>query len=112
MTKKIAISVPDDVAERLAHEPNVSAYITEAVRGRMAGEQTRQILNAAGFAITDDDMERAGQEIDRAYANVTPELLAHAARLYAEITRGRTRAAGAHPAEVIERIRQHRAGAA
>jgi hypothetical protein len=112
MTKKIAISVPDDVAERLARESNVSAYITESVRGRMAGERAREILNAAGFAITDDEMEKAGKEIDRAYAGVTPELLAHAARLRAEIHRGRARADGSDPGEVIKRISQHRAGAA
>jgi hypothetical protein len=112
MTRKIAISVPDDVAQRLAHERNVSAYITEAVRGRMAGERTREILNAIGFAITDEDMERAGKEIDRAYANVTPELLAHAAQLHAEITQGRTRATSTDPTEVIERIRRHRPQAA
>jgi hypothetical protein len=38
MTKKLAISVPDDVAARLDQESNVSASITEAVRVRIAAE--------------------------------------------------------------------------
>ena len=37
MTKKIAISIPDDVAEKLGEIDNVSAYVTEAVRRRMRG---------------------------------------------------------------------------
>jgi hypothetical protein len=32
MTAKISISLPDDAAERLSQQPNVSAYVTEALR--------------------------------------------------------------------------------
>jgi hypothetical protein len=89
MTKKIAISVPDDVAERLAREPNVSAYITDAVRRRISAERTREMLTTVGFTITDEDVERAGERIDRAYAGITPQVVARGAELRAEIARGR-----------------------
>lgn len=52
--------MPDDVAERLRADDidNVSAYITEAVRRRMATERTRDALAAAGFTITEPGVER------------------------------------------------------
>lgn len=113
MTRKIAISVPDDVAERLAEEPNVSAYITEAVRGRMDSERAREFLTAIGFDITDEGIAQAGEELDRAAAGITPELRAHAARLAAEIASSRARAR-ADTDELIERLKatkQRRAAA-
>jgi hypothetical protein len=60
MTKKIAISIPDDVAERLAAGDieNVSAYITEAVRRQIVVENTRAFLEQAGIAVTDEGIER------------------------------------------------------
>jgi hypothetical protein len=60
MTKKIAISIPDDVAERLAAGDieNVSAYITEAVRRRIVVESTRDFLRAHGVNVTDEGVER------------------------------------------------------
>jgi hypothetical protein len=89
MTKKLAVSVPDDVAERLAREPNVSAYVTEAVRLRMRSEQTREMLRSAGFKITDEGVARAAAERRRLLESITPELRAHAAELYARIQQGR-----------------------
>ncbi|WP_433687004.1 hypothetical protein ACQP0I_25475 [Micromonospora carbonacea] len=89
MTKKIAISVPDDVAERLAEEPNVSAFITESVRQRMAGERTRRTLRQVGFRLTEAGLTEAGQRLDEAQAKITPELRAKAAALLGEASRGR-----------------------
>ena len=54
MTKKIAISVPDDVAERLSAEENVSAYVTEAVRQVMRIEQGRASLEGVGIQVTEE----------------------------------------------------------
>ncbi len=85
MTRKIAISVPDDVAERLEREPNVSAFITEAVRRRMAGESVRNAMTAAGFTLTEEDLARAGTELDELEASVTPELRRKAMELQARI---------------------------
>lgn len=60
MTKKIAISIPDDVAERLAAGDidNVSAYVTEALRRQIAVEKTRQMLEDAGIHVTQEGVER------------------------------------------------------
>ena len=88
MTKKIAISVPDDVAARLEREPNVSAFVTEAVRIRMNAEDVRQKLIAAGFDITEDGMARAEAELDAARAKITPETWRQARELQARIRRG------------------------
>lgn len=105
MTKKIAISVPDDVAERLAREPNVSAYIADAVRRRMSAERTREALDALGFDITDDGIARAREQRRRLMDSVPPELRAKAAAVQAEIERVRANH-GTDGAEAIERIHQ------
>lgn len=105
MTRKIAISVPDDVAERLEREPNVSAYISEAVRKRMSAERTRDALAELGFNITDEDIARAREERRQLMASVTPELRARAAAVKAELDRVRANH-GAGAAEAIERIQQ------
>jgi hypothetical protein len=39
VTKKLTISVPDDVAERISHEENVSAWFTDAARAAMRAER-------------------------------------------------------------------------
>lgn len=51
MTRKISISVPDDVADTLDGVPNASAYIAEAVRLRRRRDTTRGILKNAGYDI-------------------------------------------------------------
>jgi hypothetical protein len=86
MTKKIAISVPDDVAERLSADDidNVSAYITEAVRGRMRAEQTRKVLLELGFKITDEGVERMRQRVRALDAQSTPEQRAESWRKFIE----------------------------
>jgi len=52
MTKKIAISLPDDIAEQIKDQPNVSAYVTEALRRRLASDEVRTRLRAVGYEIT------------------------------------------------------------
>lgn len=73
MTKKLAISVPDDVAERLAQEENVSAFVTRLVRGRMGGEEIRRIYRERGTPLSEDEIRRAGEEMDQLQAAITPE---------------------------------------
>lgn len=89
MTRKIAISVPDDVAARLDRESNVSAFVAESVRIRMAAEEVRGSLAAAGFELTEEGRTRAGDELDALRAAVTPGLLRQAAELRARIEDGR-----------------------
>ncbi len=92
MTKKIAVSLPDDVAERLARESNVSAFVARAVRRQMAGEKTREILSRAGFVITDEDIAEAHAEMEQLRAKISPELREQAARLRDEVMTARARA--------------------
>jgi hypothetical protein len=91
MTKKITISLPDDLAERLAQEPNASAYVAESLRRRVAGEKTREILRSVGFELTDEGLARADAEMEQLRASITPELRAQAAQLQAEVMAARAR---------------------
>lgn len=89
MTKRVTISLPDDVAARLEALPprQVSAYVAETIRSRAAADDMRALLAKAGMknippydpigaaakvaaeraTITDDVLERA-------YANVAEML--------------------------------------
>jgi hypothetical protein len=89
MTRKIAISVPDDVAERLDREPNVSAFITESLRRRMAGERVRDTLSGAGFTVSDEGVDQAARELDELRSGVTPQLRQEAAELRDRLKSGR-----------------------
>jgi len=89
MTKKIAISLPDDVAERVAQEENASAFIADAVRRRMASEEARRVLRGLGFELSDETMASVQAEMDAARAGVTPELRAKAATLRSDWLRNR-----------------------
>jgi hypothetical protein len=83
MTKKIAVSLPDDVAEWLAEKDNVSAYVAESVRIRMDAHRTREMLRSIGFELTEEGRAKAEAEIGEARAKITPELRAFAAKLRA-----------------------------
>jgi hypothetical protein len=50
MTRRVTISVPDDVADHLDGIPSrqVSAYVTEALRRRQASDDLRLALRTAG----------------------------------------------------------------
>jgi hypothetical protein len=89
MTKKITVSLPDDVAERLAEEPNASAFVADAVRRRMGAEQMRRALQNLGFTITDEDLATARREREEMMAKITPELRREAEELAARIRSGR-----------------------
>ncbi len=49
MTRKLSISVPDDVAAWLDRQGNVSSAITEVIRGHLASQRTIDVLRRAGF---------------------------------------------------------------
>ncbi|MGN9811312.1 hypothetical protein ACTMSW_18360 [Micromonospora sp. BQ11] len=57
--RKLSISVPPDVAERLEREPNASAYIVQAVRDRMRLDALDAELAHAGIAITEQGVAQA-----------------------------------------------------
>lgn len=89
MTKKIAISVPDDVAERLAREPNVSAYITEAVRRNMVAERVHEMQRQAGMDVREEKIAEARERLVKAREAWTPELHAKWLALFGEMNRVR-----------------------
>ena len=84
MSRRITINVPDDVAERLEKLSNVSAYVTEAVRLRMRAETTRAMLEAAGFQITEEGMQRWRERLAEGRAKMTPEVLARGRKMRRE----------------------------
>lgn len=89
MTRKLAISVPDDVAERLDREPNVSAFISEAVRRMIVSERVRHQLAGAGLEVTDERVAAASAELETLHASVSPELRAAAAEVRSRLKPGR-----------------------
>lgn len=85
MTKKITVSLPDDVADRLSHEDNVSAYVAESIRKRMLGETVRRQLREAGVDVTEEDIAKADEEYRRSQEHLTPELRAELQRKAKEL---------------------------
>ncbi|UQU66219.1 hypothetical protein COUCH_08020 [Couchioplanes caeruleus] len=60
MTRRITVSLPDDVADYLAKHPNSSAVVADAVRARMErGAAVTAALRAAGFNLTDEGIAAA-----------------------------------------------------
>jgi metal-responsive CopG/Arc/MetJ family transcriptional regulator len=54
MTRRITVSLPDDVAQYLDKHPNSSQVVADAVRERMQrGEAVRKALEAVGFVFTE-----------------------------------------------------------
>ncbi|HCT75714.1 MAG TPA: hypothetical protein DGG94_13735 [Micromonosporaceae bacterium] len=63
MTRKLSISLPDDVAEHLDHVENASAYIADAIRLRRKGERTRELFARHGIRVTDEGVAAAGERL-------------------------------------------------
>ncbi|MFG1656675.1 hypothetical protein ACGFIY_09115 [Micromonospora chersina] len=57
--RKLSISVPPDVAERLEREPNASAFLVHAARALMRREALDAELAHQGIAVTEDGIARA-----------------------------------------------------
>ncbi|MEV6373603.1 hypothetical protein [Micromonospora musae] len=73
MSRRVTISVPDDVAEQLEALParQVSAYVTEALRRRRISDDMRAALRAAGHGDFPYDPVGAAQRL--AAHQVSPE---------------------------------------
>jgi hypothetical protein len=84
MTKKISISLPDDVAERLEGKANVSAYVTSTLQWQYAREDTERMHLMAGIVATDEERaearERMRARLAAARARCTPEYFAEMRR--------------------------------
>lgn len=63
MTRKLSISLPDDVAEELDRVDNASAYIAEAIRLRRRRERTREMLERHGVQVTDEGVSAMGERL-------------------------------------------------
>jgi len=74
MSRRVTISVPDDVAEQLAAIPprQVSAYVTEALRRRRVSDDMRAALSAAGHRDYPYDPKGAAQRL--ASRGIKPEV--------------------------------------
>ncbi|MFG2052508.1 hypothetical protein ACGFI9_00635 [Micromonospora sp. NPDC048930] len=57
--RKLSISVPPDVAERLEREPNASAYLVHAARVLMRREALEAELAHQGIALSEEGAARA-----------------------------------------------------
>jgi hypothetical protein len=80
MTRRITITLPDEIAERLDIEPNASAFVTEALRERIRIERTWAALRSAGYVPSEESRARGRRRLDDARARVTAESLADSAR--------------------------------
>jgi hypothetical protein len=85
MSRRVTISVPDDVAEQLDALParQVSAYVTEALRRRRTSDDMRAALRAAGHGEFPYDPIGAAQRL--AGHQVTPEARTAAIARVAEL---------------------------
>jgi len=65
MTKRITISLPDDVAAFVeeAGADNVSAYVADVLRRRMRATHLREEMAERGIMITEDDIERSRRRL-------------------------------------------------
>ena len=61
MTRKLSISVPDDVAAWLDRQGNVSSAITEVI----ASQRTIDVLRRAGFDPSEDGKRRWRERLAR-----------------------------------------------
>ncbi|MGH3731545.1 MAG: hypothetical protein ACRDTU_22790 [Micromonosporaceae bacterium] len=77
MTRKLSISLPDDLADRLDELPprHRSAYVADALRDRAAREDMRTVLAAAGHREYPRDPQGAALRLTAARNSVTTEAL-------------------------------------
>jgi hypothetical protein len=81
MTRKIAISLPEDIADHLRDKPNVSAYVAESIRRRIDADDVRGRLAGLGFDLDDAALHIARSEFEAARAGIDDDLRVAAAAL-------------------------------
>ncbi|MGC4839256.1 hypothetical protein ACLQ3D_32600 [Micromonospora vinacea] len=74
MPTEFVIELPDELADRLAEEPDISGFVTECVRNDMTDERILRTLRQAGFALSPAHLKRAGRVLNAALQLITPEL--------------------------------------
>ena len=85
------MGLPDDLVEQLKDKPNLSAYVADALRRRVAADDVRARLRSVGYDITDEQVAQARADFqeERALTRANPDLRLAAAKLYAEAAAGR-----------------------
>jgi hypothetical protein len=95
MTRRLTISLPDDVAQRIDREPNASAFIADLVRRATRNEQLVAYLKEE-LGVTDEGVERVREWRRKSrVAWDTPENRAQAEAARARIAEVRARHATA-----------------
>ena len=85
MTKRVTVSLPDDVAAYLEQSDNASATVTEALRGVMdRAATTEAILKSMGYKITEEGKAYWRERIKP----MTPEQKAQIALRYEQLLAG------------------------
>ncbi|MEJ3744097.1 hypothetical protein WEI85_12470 [Actinomycetes bacterium KLBMP 9797] len=75
MTKRVTVSLPDDVAAYLETFRNASAAVTQALRAQMnRGPTTEAMLRAIGFNITEEGKARVRASMPRFTAEQRAEI--------------------------------------
>lgn len=76
MARKLSITVPDDLAERLDREPDAEAFLIETARTRVRAEEFRAMLTEQGMVVTPGGRARAAARLAQAAAEWPPERFA------------------------------------
>jgi hypothetical protein len=63
MTRRLTISLPDDVAARLDAEANASAFIADAVRQRIRAEHVNAVLTGDAVPVTAEGRTRMRDQL-------------------------------------------------
>jgi Arc/MetJ-type ribon-helix-helix transcriptional regulator len=57
-SRKISISIPEELADQLEGLPNKSEYVTEALRRRQRADRLEAVFAAHGVTVTDEGKAR------------------------------------------------------
>lgn len=64
MTRRISISLPDDVAEYVERSPvTTSSFVADVIRRKMRADGLRAQWVEHGYVVTDEDVERARRRL-------------------------------------------------
>lgn len=63
MTRKLSISLPDDVAADLDEVENASAYVADALRRFGRARRVRAFLAEEGHVVTDEAVARTSERL-------------------------------------------------
>jgi hypothetical protein len=57
-SRKISVSIPEDLADKLDGLPNKSEYVTEALRRRQRADSLAEVFSAHGVTVTAEGVEK------------------------------------------------------